>query len=220
MTDLPARLSPTQGTRMTADPVRLALSAALLALLACSGDTITSPDERPASQLRLLHVSPSAPPLATLQTSFWAVKGRNAGVDLYYRPAAGRTDSTKFLEFRMGGASLDRRPDGSTIAQGDSVLITLQVTDATHLVIDYQPSGLRFAPNDLPKLKLFFTFCGDDLNYDGRVDQGDDDIIAQLGIWRQENVAENWFRLSSAVTKGTKQVEAQLAGFTGYALAY
>lgn len=198
-----------------------ALAAGVLLLASCGGgETPTSPGERPASDLRLLRVSPNAPPLATMQASFWAVKGRNAGVDLWYHALPGRSDSTKFLELRLGGASLDRRPDGTPFAQGDSVLITLQVTDAVHLVVDYQPSGLRFSANDLPKLKMFYSFCGDDLNYDGVVDSADDVIASQLSIWKQESAGQSWFRLSSIVAKDAKQVEAQIAGFTGYAIMY
>ena len=211
---------PTQGIRMTSWTIRAALAAGALMLASCGADTPTSPDVRAASDLRLLHVAPGAPPLATMQASFWAVKGRNAGIDLWYHALPGRSDSTKFLELRLGGASLDRRPDGTAFAQGDSVLITLQVTDAAHLVIDYQPSGLRFSATDLPKLKMFYSFCGDDLNYDGVVDAADDRIASQLGIWKQEAAGQNWFRLSSTVVKDARQVEAQIAGFTGYAIMY
>lgn len=212
--------TPTPGIRMTPSIVRAALLAGALSLASCGGDTPTSPDVRSASDLRLLHVAPGTPALATTQASFWAVKGRNAGIDLWYHALPGRSDSTKFLELRLGGASLDRRPDGTPFAPGDSVLITLQVTDAVHLVVDYQPSGLRFSATDLPKLRMFYSFCGDDLNYDGVVDGEDDRIASQLSIWKQEAAGQSWFRLSSLVVKDTKQVEAQIAGFTGYAIMY
>ena len=199
---------------------RATLGMMLLAVLSCTNETVTGTEVRDASDLRLLHVAAGAPPLAATQATFWAVKGRESGVDLHYRPAAGSTDSTRFLEFRLGPGSLDRRPDGSLIAVGDSVLITLQVTDARHLVIDYQPSGLRFSADDKPRLKMYYSFCGDDLNYDGRVDAGDDAIANSLSIWQQEGVGQPWYRLASVVTKGTKEVNAQISGFTGYAIMY
>ena len=211
---------PTQGIPMTRWTILAALSAGALLLASCGGATLTSPDERAASDVRLLRVLPTAPPLARIQASFWAVKGRNAGIDLYYQPLPGQRDSTKFMEFRLGGASLDRWPDGRAFAEGDSVLITVQVTDPAHLVVDYQPSGLRFSQKDLPSLKLFYAFANEDLNDDGRVDADDDAIVSQLSIWRQESTGQPWFRLPSLVTRGDKEVEARIPGFTGYAMMY
>ena len=220
MNDPKITTSPTQSSDMTSWISRIVLATAVLLLASCHGETLTAVDERAASDVRLLRVLPIAPPLARTQASFWAVQGRNAGLDLYYRPLPGRTDSTKFLELRLGGASLDVRPDGTPVAMGDSVLITVQVTDPAHLVLDFQPSGLRFSPKDLPSMKLFYTFVGDDLNGDGRVDADDDAIASQLSIWRQESTGQPWFRLTSLVTRGDKDVEARIPGFSGYAIMY
>jgi hypothetical protein len=120
----------------------------------------------------------------------------------------------------MGSNSLDKRPDGSTIAVGDSVLITLTVSDPTHLIITYQPSGLQFSATDQPKLKMFYVACGDDLNYDGIVDATDDQIQSKLSIWRQEAPGLPWTVMSSTVVKTVKEVDTQLGGFTGYAISY
>jgi hypothetical protein len=190
------------------------------AIAACGSDSVTAPEERPASELRLLTVASTAPPLATTTTSFWAVKGKNAGVDLWYHALPGQRDSTKFHEFRMGGSTLDRRPDGSVIAQGDSVLITLTVVSPTNLIVDFQPSGLKFSANDPAKLKMFFASCGDDLDRDGQVTSSDDAIEQQLSIWRQEAPTAPWIKVSSLVVKDNKEIDAELGGFTGYAIAY
>jgi hypothetical protein len=152
--------------------------------------------------------------------SFYAVKGRAGGADLWYHAAAGRTDSLKFVEFRMGPSSLDSRPDGSAIATGDSVLITLTVSDPTHLVITYEPSGLLFSANDQPTLKMFWVACGEDLNYDGKVDAADTALVQKFSIWRQEAAGQPWIKLSSVVVPSVKEVDARLGGFTGYAISY
>ena len=202
-------------------PTRSLAVAALAVGLSCSHATAPDGvDERSATDLRLLAAPYGTPELATTQTSFYAVKGMNAGVDIWYRPRAGRSDSTKFLEFRLGGSSLARRPDGSLIAQGDSVLITLTVTDPTHFIIDLQPSGLAFAANDQPRLKISFAACGDDLNYDGKVDAADAAMLAALSVWRQEAPFQSWFKVSSTVSSSLREVDTQLSGFTGYALMY
>jgi hypothetical protein len=199
---------------------RAVCCAGLLLLAGCTASSdSTAPDQRATSDLRLLTLTLDAPPLVTTTKSFYAVRGRNAGVDLWYRPRLGQRDSTKFLEFRMGGSTLDRRPDGSAIAEGDSVLITVIVTDPTRLVVEFQPSGLTFSAKDPAKLKMFFGECGDDLNRDGKVDGSDDSVAQQLSIWRRESLDQPWFKLSSAVVKENKEIDAELGGFTGYAIA-
>lgn len=195
------------------------IAAAIIAGCGASSDS-TAPEQRPAADLRLLTVPSTAPALATTIASFWAVKGKNAGVDLYYRARPGRNDSTKFLEFRLGGASLNRRPDGSAIADGDSVLITVTVVSPTNLIVEFQPSGLTFSAKDPARLKMFFGECGDDLDRDGVVTSADSSIEQQLSIWRQETPLAPWFKVSSAVVKENKEIDAELGGFTGYAVAY
>lgn len=202
-------------------PARALAAASLVATFSCTGTT--APDgvtERDATDLRLLAAPYGTPALVTSQASFYAVNGKVSGLDIWYRPAAGRTDSTKFLEFRLGTGSLERRPDGTLIAPGDSVLITLTVTDPTHFIIDLQPSGLQFAANDQPRLKISFAACGDDLNYDGKVDSADAAMLSSLSMWRQEAPFQPWFKVSSTVTPSVKEVDSQLGGFTGYAIMY
>ncbi|MDB4890537.1 MAG: hypothetical protein JWL61_2392 [Gemmatimonadetes bacterium] len=207
---------------MTSSRIRRRIAAGIaLALTACSSATDTlAPEERVEGQLRLLTVSTDAPPLALSIVSFYAVKGKNAGADIWYRPRAGQRDSTKFLEFRLGGATLDRRPDGSIIANGDSVRITVMVTDPAHLILQFQPSGLTFSSKDPARLRMFFNEVGDDLDHDGSVNSDDDDVERRLSIWRQEVPGLPWFKVASAVVKDQKRVDADLLGFTGYALAY
>jgi hypothetical protein len=196
-------------------------AAAVLALNACSSASDSlAPEERLETQLRLLTVTNDAPPLATSTVSFYAVKGKNASADIWYRRRAGKSDSTKFLEFRLGGATLDRRPDGTLIADGDSVRITVTVTDPAHLILQFQPSGLTFSSKDPARLRMFFNEVGDDFDHDGHVDSNDDDVERKLSIWRQELPGLPWFKVASAVVKEDRRVDAYLAGFTGYALAY
>lgn len=224
MTTKPSALDDEPTMRPFSTLMTLAGVAVLAAGIAC-GTTVTAPnpdapETRPSDGLKLLTVAPDSPPLATTRASFYAVKGRGAGVDLYYRARPGRTDSARFVQFRMGGASLDRRPDGSLIAQGDSVLITLTVVDPLHLLIDFQPSGLVFSPGDRPKLQMFFGSVGDDLDHNGIVDAEDDKVRNSLSIWRQEAVNQPWFKLATARLTEEREVEAELLGFTGYAMAY
>jgi hypothetical protein len=199
---------------------RFALAALIVLVGACSTADTLAPEERQPSDLKLLTVPGDAPPLAATTVSFWAVRGRGADVELWYRARPGRRDSSRFLEFKLNGNSLDRRPDGSLIAQGDSVRITLTVRDPLHLIVDFEPSGLRFTSKDPARLRMYFAEVGDDLDHDGHVGSEDDDIERRLSIWRQEAVGLPWIKTASVTVKESREVDADLSGFTGYALSY
>jgi hypothetical protein len=210
-----------KGSRMAFRRLLVLAATTLAATASCSDSTGPDADaERDATDLRLLAAPHTAPPLATTTASFYAVKGKSTGVDIWYRPAAGRSDSAKYLEFRVGSNSLDRRPDGTAIATGDSVLITLTVTDPTHFVIEFQPTGLKFSDGDQPKLKMSFAACGDDLNYDGKVDGTDAMMLSSLAMWRQEGPFQPWFKIPSSVAASLREVNSTLPGFSGYAMMY
>ncbi len=199
----------------------LLVAAAAVPLFSCSDSTSPDPsDTRDPSDLRLLTVPYGTPPLAKAQVSFYAVQGRAGGADIWYHARPGSTDSTAFLEFRVGAASLATRPDGSAIATGDSVLITITVTDQSHFLVDFQPSGLKFSAADQPTLKISFAACGEDLNYDGVVDSRDQQIMNSLSFWRQETPFQPWAKVPSTVVTTTKDVNARLGGFTGYAIEF
>jgi hypothetical protein len=100
------------------------------------------------------------------------------------------------------------------------VLITLTVTDQTHFIVDFQPSGLKFSASDEPTLKISFAACGEDLNYDGVADARDQAIMDGLSFWRQESPFQQWHKISSTLVASVKEVNAQLGGFTGYALMW
>jgi hypothetical protein len=199
----------------------LLLAAVVLSAVSCSNSTAPdSTDTRDPNDLRLLSAPYGTPTLAKTQVSFYAVQGKSGGVDIWYHAKPGATDSLKFLEFRVGTSSLATRPDGSAIAAGDSVLITLTVTDQTHFIIDFQPSGLKFSATDEPTLKISFAACGEDLNYDGVVDSRDQAIMESLSFWRQEGPFQPWHKVTSTLSASVKEVNAQLGGFTGYALMW
>ena len=207
--------------------VRRPLAVLLLTGAAACADEATAPvtdpppgTSLPASQLTFVPVGRNTPTLATSTTSFWAKVGDNSEVRLYYRPRAGRTDSTEYLRFRVRNRSLLRRPDGSSFGPNDSLLITLRVTDPVALVVEFSPAGLLFDPNEPAELKLSFKERGGDLNDDGRSDSSDDSVRTRLAIWKQESLGLPWVKLSTTLVVGNDEVEARLTGFTSYAIAY
>lgn len=203
------------------------LAVLLLTASAACADNATAPvtdpppgTSLPASQLTFVPVGRNTPTLVATTTSFWAKVGDNREVRLYYRPRAGRTDSTEYLRFRVKNRSLLRRPDGSSFGPNDSLLITLRVTDPVALVVEFSPAGLQFDPNEPAELKLSFKERGGDLNDDGRSDSSDDSVRTRLAIWKQESLGLPWVKLSTTLVVGNDEVEARLTGFTSYAIAY
>jgi hypothetical protein len=131
---------------------RWTLLCALLPLATACGtgaDTIPGPNPVDSTaaedSLHFLRPALTAPPLADRVVSFWAVRGQRRELRLMYRPAPGAVDSVEFARFRVDDRSLVNRPDGTPIAQGDSILITLSVVDTLQLITEFQPAGLVFS---------------------------------------------------------------------------
>lgn len=204
------------GTAVTA----LLLAAAVAACDSTDGPTTPDPDVRPTEQLRFLRPAADAPPLVSNEVRFWAKRGQDREVFMYYRPRPGRTDSTEFVRFKVPGSSLERRPDGTLFQQGDSVLITLKIADPSRLILDFQPSGLRFAASAPARLKISFADANDDYDGDGDVDSNDSQSKQQFAIWRQEAPGLPWYKMTSRLELSTEEIEADLVGFTGYAIAF
>ena len=162
----------------------------------------------------------SAPPIANPVVSFWAKKGEDVEANMYYQKRVDRPDSTEFVRFRVRASSLLSRPDGSLIAIGDSVLITITLVDPERLIIDMQPAGLRFSPARPAELKLSFREADEDVNGDGQVNAADAAILPQFAIWKRERAGDPWMKLTSVVQVEAHEVEALVGGFTGYAIAW
>lgn len=200
----------TQYTRFAA----IAITAGALLAAAGCGDSSGPAASVPETELGFLRPALDAPALVQTQLAFWAVRGRGTEVRLEY------VTGEDFLRFKLNDKSLLRRPDGTTIADGDSALITITVVDPLRLIVEFQPSGLAFDPREPAELELRYAHADHDLNDDGSVDSEDDRIESMFSIWRQERPGDPWFKVGSAVVKELDEVEARLDGFTRYAIAY
>lgn len=188
---------------------------ALATLAGCGGDS-TAPTQiqKPTSDLHFIRLSVGAPPLASTVVSFYAVKGQDREARVQLR------DGSDFLRFRVFANSLAQRPDGSTFAAGDSILITITINDPTTYAADFQPAGLKFSPLTPARLQFEFADCDQDLNGDGVVTAADSALIPQLSTWRQETASAPWLKITSTVESNISEVQAYITGFSGYALAY
>ncbi len=184
-------------------------------------DPSTNPPARPEAQLNFLRLPPGVA-LTRDSVSFWAVRGKDREVALYFRPDAGRSDSVRFLRFKVSEKSLLRRPDGSAFAFGDSIRITIRVRDMTRLITDFSPSGLVFNPADPADLRLDFKKFDEDYNRDGVVNDADRVRVSSFAIWKQEFAGQPWVRLSSLVevSGDLREIEALILSFTNHAIAY
>ena len=192
--------------------------AALGVLIASCSDSSAPLDRR--FDLNFLRPALTAPPVANPVLSFYAKKGQDVEAIMWYQRRPDRPDSTEFMRFRLQDNSLLARPDGSAFAPGDSILITVTLTDPQRLIIDMQPSGLRFSPVKPAELKLSFEEADEDINEDGTVDDEDGAIVGLFAIWKRERESDPWVKLSSLVEVGTHEVKAFISGFTGYAIAW
>lgn len=162
--------------------------------------------------------APGAPALATQQVAFWAVRGEDRRVSLFYQASPGDADSTEFLRFRVRGRSLLAAPDGTPYQLGDSVLITLTVADSSKLIVEFQPAGLQFDPRRPAELEFRMDECDLDLNGDGTIDGADRVLLRSSQVFRQEAVGDPWVpqRTLQAVT----DFKTAVNGFTRYVVAY
>ena len=156
-------------------------------------------------------------PLQQYSLSFWAVRGRSVTARIDY---AGGGVLQPFLQISVPPDALLRRADGSTIADGDSVLISVTI-DPTTVRVYFQPSGLTFSSASPLGLNMYYGGADQDLDGDGDVDADDQAIREQrLGAWYQQNVGQPWSPMS-----GTHDVQAQrfivgLLHFSGYAISW
>jgi hypothetical protein len=202
-------------------PIRRLLLAVLAgAGAACSDSGAPNGDNsKPPSELNVIHVAPSSTPLFNASASFYAKRGEDREVRIFFQDASGG-EGEEYLRLRVDAGSLLATPDGTPILPGDSVLIQVSVVDPAEMLFDLQPTGLKFNPAVPARLTIHYDHAGGDLNDDGVSDGLDTSIESTLAIWRQETLADPFVRLTSVLTIQTAEAEAELTGFSRYALAY
>lgn len=202
-------------------PLKFALLTLAPIVLFIGCDEATSPDvARPSEELNFLRPSWNAPEIADTVVSFWAKRGEDREARMRYAPRAGSSEMEEFLRLSVPAAALERRPDGSAFAVGDSVLITVRVVDPVRMVFEFQPSGLRFSAESPARLRIEYGEADDDIDGDGDIDDRDQSLETQLAIWRQEAPGQLWHKVASVVFEDLEEVEGDIFGFSGYALAY
>ena len=179
-----------------------------LAVSGCDNSSEAEPDTVPESRLEFVPRRTAAPPLETMDTSFWAVKGQDRRLEIRYQGQGGPGTGKEFLELNIEEQTLLRRPDGTPFAEGDSIEIRV-IVDPGLFLASFEPSGLAFNPNEPAKLELDY-------------DEAEAEFLAreqEFDLWRQEQAGEPWERLGTLQIEELDEIEVLLTGFTRYALA-
>jgi hypothetical protein len=193
------------------------LGAALCAWAAAScGDNPAGAKTVPGSELVFIRAAANAPPLATNQVQVWAVAGEGRRAVIPYQKVGGY-GGDDCLEFKIPGDGLWKRPDGSVVAKGDSVLITITVVDPKLFNFRFEPSGLQFRPDHPAELRVSYKWADRDFNGDGKDD--DKDTRFDFGMWKQETDASDWIEIGMIKDADLEELRADIRSFTRYAMA-
>jgi hypothetical protein len=197
----------------------LLLAALAAAAGSCSDSSGPGGGSKPPSELSVLHVSGTSTAIFNPVDSFYAVRGDDREIQIFFQDQSGQAGE-EFMRLRIDAPTLLALPDGTPILPGDSVLIHVRVVDPAQMLFELEPAGLKFNPLVPARLKIHYDHASGDLNDDGVVNPEDDSIEGALAIWRQERPGDPFVRLTSALAVDLDEAEAELTGFSRYALAY
>jgi hypothetical protein len=190
----------------------------LAGAVGCSDST--SPGGTDSGELNIIRLSEASPPIFNPEQSFYAVQGQDREIRISFQDAATGGEGEEFFRLRVRPASLQALPDGTPISPGDSVLITVRIVDPANILFELEPSGLTFNPSEPAELKIHYNHADHDFNDDGTVNVFDDQIKSQLAIWRQETLSDPFVKLGSVNVEESEEINADILGFTRYAIAY
>lgn len=198
------------------------LPFALAAALAACGDS-SGPNTggvRPPADLTIIRLPATSAPIWNPVDSFYAKKGVDRELRIFFTAPGDTVSGEEYMRLRVDAPSLLARPDGSLFQVGDSVLITVRVLDPALIQFQFEPSGLTFNPVVPAQLKIEYGQTGDDLDDDGDVDAADATIENLIAIWRQEQPGQSYLKLGTVKIEELDEIQADLLGFTRFAIAY
>jgi hypothetical protein len=161
---------------------------------------------RGEGELNILKLDASSPPLFNPVDSFYAKKGEDRELRVFFQDAVGGAGE-EYLRLRVDAPTLLARPDGTPFLVGDSVLITVRITDPSKLLFEFEPAGLTFNPLKPAELKIEYAESDHDFNDDGVEDSEDDRIEGELAIWRQDTPGGPFARLTSLLFEEADEAE-------------
>ena len=199
----------------------------LLAVVACQDAAAPLNEQNVAGPLfsvtgepvRMLHQSPTAPPLETYQVSFWAHVNKASAVTVNYQPVAGQSQGQPFLLFYIRQHALEAGAGGAPLRSRDSVFITLTI-DPVSFAVDFQPSGVLFSTKSPAFLGFWYENANPDLDGDGGVDATDQALTQRLAMWYRVRNGNGWTKLDSENDVTLPRVSTYLYHFSQYAVSW
>jgi hypothetical protein len=194
------------------------LAFLLASLGACDGFPGSDPNFALVEDGELIpvKVAPDAPPLETMEATFWIVRGQWREVEIRYA-----TDgyNGKCIRFIVPPDAPLRHADGRVFEMGDSALVTLRVIDPELYLFEFDPEGMRFNPAAPARVEIRYRWIAADANGDGRVDAADGVFVKTFSLWRQERSRDPWVEVPSERDEENQEIHADVDGFTRYMLA-
>jgi hypothetical protein len=159
--------------------------------------------------LSLVRLAGSAPPLATRDAGFWAVRGEDRRLEIRFRGEPPGEEGDRFLELRVRDGALLRYPDGRAFQGRDSVWIRVRIDEGGLFLFDMEPSGLRFDPERPAELRIRYRHAR----------QEDLDREESVHLWRRADPASPWTRIATARLRDVRELRAEITGFSSFSLA-
>jgi hypothetical protein len=171
------------------------------------------------SSINVLSESPTAPPLEVYGLEFWVVQGAGKTVLVNYRPGS-TSVAKRFMRLVIPKGTQLYRPDGSRVANGDSVRVTVTI-DRQQLLVTFGPNGLVFGSSK-PTLRIYYANANLDVNAKGQVDQLDTDLIQSLLVISYRSQAGDPWSIPSdqAKSREDKYIEISVPHFSDYAVSW
>lgn len=198
----------------------------VLVVASCSDQTGPTPTVVPAPLAgvvappplgtRIIQQAVTAPRLRTYRVSFWAKRGTQKTVGVYYRRATGEWFPDPFLRFKIPINGLVAGAGGVPLARGDSVFITMSI-DTVLFSVDFQPAGVIFSTSSPAQLAIWYKNANPDLNGDGVVNADDEALQEQLAFWYHGKV---WLKQWSSSDTTNLSVSGPIYHFSQYAVGW
>jgi hypothetical protein len=196
-----------------------ALATAALAAAGCSDSNGPGGTTRPPEELAILRLAATSPPVWNPEISYWARNDQDSEAKIWFEDSEGNAGE-EYLRFRVPSQGLLVYPDGTPFGPQDSVLITIRVVDPTLLFFEFEPAGLRFNSEEPAELEIEYAEADDDLDDDGDVDAEDEALEGEIYVWRQRNPGDPFERLVTLRFEDLDELEADIPGFSRFAIAY
>lgn len=198
---------------------RSALALAALAAGGCSDSSGPAEVVKPPEELVILRLAATSPPIWNPEVTFWAYADRDREAKIWFQDTEGNAGE-EYLRLRVSAGSLLTYPDGAPFGPQDSVAITIRVVDPALLLFEFEPAGLRFNPAEPAQLEIEYAEADDDLDDDGDVDAEDDALESEVYVWRQRDIGDPFERLFTLRFEDLDELEAEIPGFSRFAIAY